>query len=250
MAKRHSYEIGGIYGCQELLNLFYAENGRLSARTKCIYCGRISERIANSIFKSKTNSCICRLKTQQGLSNSRIYSIFYNMLDRCLNPKCSAYQRYGAKGVGVCEEWRSQDGFSRFYQWAIHNGYTDDLTIDRIDETGNYEPNNCQWITKSENTAKANKTSQHRRADKGTYYGCDPNNIYYTFDNANEFCRQHPELNAGLVRECANGNRKTHLGWHFGFINKSEPQSTIESAETQQVEYGAGEIPASEALGI
>lgn len=62
------------------------------------------------------------------------------------------YKNYGGRGISVCEEWQSYQGF---YNWAMTHGYADGLTIDRIDVDGNYEPSNCQWITMSENSRKA-----------------------------------------------------------------------------------------------
>ena len=119
----------------------------------------------------------------------------------------------------MCDEWLGENGFSSFYKWALDNGYQEGLTIDRIDENGNYEPSNCQWITRSENTIKANKTCQHRKADKGTYFGISPNGEYYEFDNAAEFGRNN-NLSPAMIRNVANGKNKIHKGWRFGFVNE------------------------------
>ena len=70
---------------------------------------------------------------------------------RCTNPNIVRYERYGGRGIRVCDQWKE---YKVFKEWALSNGYTDNLTIDRIDSDGNYEPNNCQWLTKSENTRK------------------------------------------------------------------------------------------------
>lgn len=155
-------------------------------------------------------------KYKHGLSYSRIYRTWGNMLYRCNNANCPNYKNYGGKGIIVCNEWYE---FSNFYLWAINNGYSDELTIDRIDSSKNYEPNNCQWITKTENTIKANKKKQHRKADKGMYYAISPNGEYYEFENANEFSREH-NLNANGVRRVANKKEgRTHYKhWKFGFL--------------------------------
>lgn len=87
-------------------------------------------------------------KTKHRMYKQRIYKTWRNMKSRCNNPKASKYHLYGGKGIKVCDEW--QNDFLSFYNWAIENGYTDDLTIDRINPNGDYEPSNCRWATYKE----------------------------------------------------------------------------------------------------
>lgn len=82
---------------------------------------------------------------KHGLSHSRINQIWRDMKQRCNNPKCCNYKHYGGRGISYCEEWEQ---FETFYEWAIANNYDDSLTLDRIDNNGNYEPNNCRFVTK------------------------------------------------------------------------------------------------------
>jgi hypothetical protein len=84
------------------------------------------------------------------------------MKERCRNPKDTHYIHYGAKGVSVCSEWKD---FAVFRAWAVDHGYIEGqrLSIDRIDEDGNYEPANCQWIPLSENVAKRNRLPEKLR---------------------------------------------------------------------------------------
>lgn len=84
------------------------------------------------------------------LYNSRIYSIWKMMRSRCNNPNAANYKFYGGRGISVCDEWDGRGKFINFYDWAMANGYEEDLTIDRIDHEGNYEPSNCRWITNVE----------------------------------------------------------------------------------------------------
>lgn len=249
--KKHQYEIGQVYGVQQLTGLYHDEHNQIIAKTRCVLCGRESERRARSLFNAKHTSCKCRIETVDGLSSSRIYGIYYNMLDRCNNPRCMSYEAYGARGIRVCEEWSGVDGFTAFYKWSMEHGYTNTMTIDRVKSDGDYCPSNCQWITKSENTARANVV-QHRRANNGEYYGVSPEGKGYRFENANQFAREHPELNPANIRKCANGGAKSHRGWIFGFVSQlssREPQSTIESTANsgKQVEYGVSETLAPEA---
>lgn len=84
------------------------------------------------------------------MSRTRIYKIWIGMKARCNNPKAVPYPYYGAKGIRVCDEWQDkQNGFMNFYQWSLKNGYSDALSIDRIDPTGDYEPNNCRWADRN-----------------------------------------------------------------------------------------------------
>lgn len=91
--------------------------------------------------------------------NARLYNIWRNMKQRCYNKNHAKYKNYGGRGIQVCDEWRTD--FMLFYNWAINNGYKDNLTIDRIDVNGNYEPDNCRWATPKQ---------QSRNTTKNRYY--------------------------------------------------------------------------------
>lgn len=83
------------------------------------------------------------------LSYSNLYSRYRDMKQRCYNKSCRIYKHYGARGIKICDKWIGEDGFTNFYKWSIENGYDKNLSIDRIDNDGNYEPENCRWTTKS-----------------------------------------------------------------------------------------------------
>ena len=89
------------------------------------------------------------------MSYSRVYNIWRCMKQRCYNKNNSRYYLYGGRGITVCDEWK--DNSKTFIDWALSNGYSDDLEIDRIDNDLGYSPDNCQWITRKENIAKKNK---------------------------------------------------------------------------------------------
>ena len=90
--------------------------------------------------KSKKAKCSLRKRYK------RMYRSWADMRSRCNNSNHPAYKHYGDRGITVCEEWNN---FENFFIWSMNNGYMDELTIDRIDVDGNYEPNNCRWTTRS-----------------------------------------------------------------------------------------------------
>jgi hypothetical protein len=92
--------------------------------------------------------------TKHGMSNTRLYKIWSNMKARCENPNNDKFYNYGGRGIQVCLAWRD---FMVFYNWAMVNGYDDTLTIDRKNNDGNYEPENCRWITLAEQQTNKRK---------------------------------------------------------------------------------------------
>lgn len=107
---------------------------------------------------------------KHGLSTTRIYSIFWGMLNRCYVKENKAYNLYGHKGIEVCEEWRGFDNFMNFYNWATENGYEEHLQLDRIDYNGDYEPDNCRWVTATENARNQYIRKDNTSGVKGVNY--------------------------------------------------------------------------------
>ena len=121
-------------------------------RCKCD-CGAEAMVRANSLKHGRTKSCGClrrdsnnTKKTTHGLSKTRIYNTWHAMKGRCKLESNANYPRYGGRGISVCKEWN--DSFDEFYKWAMANGYQDGLSLDRIDNNGNYCPSNCRWVTR------------------------------------------------------------------------------------------------------
>jgi hypothetical protein len=117
-------------------------------------CGNKPIIVAASLRSGHTKSCGCYkleaaaiANTTHGLSGkkTRLYEIWIGMKARCFRKSHRAYKYYGGRGITVCQEWK--DDFKAFYDWAFINGYEEDLSLDRIDVNGNYEPNNCKWAT-------------------------------------------------------------------------------------------------------
>ena len=103
------------------------------------------------------------INIKHGWRHHRLYNIYNNMKQRCYNENTPCYKWYGGKGVRICDEWlASVDAFA---SWAMQNGYSDDLTIDRIDSGKDYSPENCRWITHGDNARRA-AIKQHQSKEK------------------------------------------------------------------------------------
>lgn len=118
-------------------------------------CGATAIVRGNNLRSGKTRSCGCyqkdrvkETKTTHNMSSTRLYRVWRGMLDRCTNKKNKSFINYGARGISVCQQWRDP---VVFMLWALKNGYSLGLEIDRKNNTGNYEPSNCRFITKLEN---------------------------------------------------------------------------------------------------
>ena len=118
---------------------------------KCGFCGTNFKANTNDINRGDTKSCGCKkfLSQPHNLSNTKLYVVWGHIKSRTLNPKHKSYNDYGGRGITICDEWKND--FMSFYNWAILNGYEENkgLSIDRIDNDGNYEPSNCRWTTRT-----------------------------------------------------------------------------------------------------
>ena len=173
-------------GCKKTVDLTEKRFGKLVARRRShknkknkwywicdCDCGESTIVAEADLNAGKCKSCGC-LKQEKFLeritthnkSNTRLHGIWGSMKQRCYNPNANGYENYGGRGIAICDDW--VNNFQEFYDWSINNGYSDELSLDRIDVNGNYEPSNCRWA--DEHTQANNKQSSvHITINNETY---------------------------------------------------------------------------------
>lgn len=148
---------GKKFGRLTVIGLHPTETRKTYWACQC-ECGNVKVVRSDSLQSGAIRSCGC-LKKQQDranltanhshkMSGTRIYWIWQGLKGRCYNPHDARYERYGGRGITVCDEWKNS--FESFYDWAIANGYSESLTIDRRDNDKGYSPDNCRWATNKE----------------------------------------------------------------------------------------------------
>ena len=150
-------------------------------------CGNTKIISMNAVRSGGVKGCGCMNRTH-GETKTRLHTIWVNMRMRCKHN----YPNYGAKGISVCKEW---ENYKDFREWALSHGYSDELTIDRIDSNGNYEPSNCRWATYKE---QANNISRNRKIT-----------INGECHNLREWCRILNNVSVATVY------RRVRNGWSY-----------------------------------
>ena len=152
----------------------YTKSKRIAWQCRCD-CGKEIVVPSDKLISGRTKSCGCflhdvlvsRNKASVKPRNPRLYRIYYGMMSRCFNKKYDAYKHYGARGITVCDEWAGH--FYVFEKWALDNGYDDSLTLDRINNDGNYEPSNCRWTTMKVQSNNRHPAGWHQARSLGAF---------------------------------------------------------------------------------
>lgn len=125
-------------------------------------CGNSKVISSQDLLSGNTNSCGCFRKEKNRdlnqthkMTGTRLYVIWKGMKERCYRHTSPKYKDYGGRGIAICDEWKND--FQAFHDWAISHGYAENLTIDRINNDGGYEPSNCRWATIAEQNKNKRK---------------------------------------------------------------------------------------------
>lgn len=156
---------GKKFGRLRVVKLSDKRSGRKTFWDCICDCGK-TKTVRSDSLKSKVRSCGCLKEEQDRInltknhrhkqSGKHLYNVWMNMKMRCYNTTDGAYERYGGRGIDVCDEWKNS--FDAFMEWALGNGYDDNLSIERIDVNKGYSPDNCTWIKLKEQAINRRST--------------------------------------------------------------------------------------------
>lgn len=166
-------------------------NNRYYWHFKCD-CGKECDKEKQSVVSGRTTSCGCK-KWKHGDTGTRLYNIWVDMRMRCEDRGHKSQKVYGARGIKVCKEWQD---YAAFKQWAISNGYEENLSIDRIDNDKGYFPENCRWATSAE---QARNTRRNR---------------YISINGESHLIREWCKI-LGIVSPCTVYRRVREYGWDY-----------------------------------
>lgn len=160
------YDLSGkVFGSLTVISKNSSGSGTVFWNCKC-KCGKTIQVSTGRLNSGNVTSCGCSKRnriieqnTTHGLANTRLYKIWCGMKKRCFNKNSQSYNNYGGRGISICNEWINN--FQAFYDWSISNGYSENLTIERINVNGNYCSDNCRWVTLKEQTKNQRKTIRY-----------------------------------------------------------------------------------------
>jgi hypothetical protein len=200
-------------------------------KARCSVCNTIVYKKL-SVLRSKNKRCRHAVE-QIEIQDDRIKRIFIKMKQRCFNPSDKNYRHYGGKGVSICDAWLSHPIL--FEEWSLNNGYTEQMTIDRLDSNGNYCPENCQWVTATDN-ARYKSTTRLIEVNKELRTGREWSLICgLGINTINSYLRSYPrDTVVKFIEAClADGlpQTKHKQSYIAAFLEKKTPQGLAHLAE-------------------
>lgn len=189
-------------------------------------CGNFTFVKRTNLISGNTKSCGCYAKqvkkeinTRHDMSDTKFYNTWRSMKGRCLNPNNHKYPSYGGRGITICNSWLVFENFMED-MYELYLGHCseygeDNTQLDRINNNGNYEPNNCKWSTRVEQATN--------RRDSRWFKSTSPEGIEYTSNNQSGFAREHNLLQCN-IQKCLKNTRKHTGGFTFHYLTPQEIQ--------------------------
>ena len=135
------------------------------------------------------------------LTNKKLYQVWANIKTRCYNSDIKDFKSYGGRGIKICNEWKGTHSFPVFEKWALGNGYKIGLSIERINNNGNYEPKNCKWATKAEQSRNQRRIKLNPEKIKEIFWL--RNQCYYTQPELAEIFK----VSVGMIQKILYGKK-------------------------------------------
>lgn len=208
-------------------------------------CGNTAIVFSSALNRGATQSCGClhrerasKANITHGKSKTRLYDVWNGMKERCLNPMSLNYQNYGGRGITICDEW--QKSFESFEKWAMENGFDPNLpfhkcSLDRIDNSKGYCPENCRWVTYSEqarNRRKCRKPNLWRAVEQIDQFG----NVIGRYPSITDAAMKTGISRQEISGVCCGRRRITHgTRWRY-----SQPIVQTERQEPEPVGESEG----------
>jgi len=167
MPRRRTINGGDIFNNLTIIEEIDSRKGKRMFKCLC-KCKKETIVSMSNLVTGHTKNCKSCGNTTHGRTKTKLYYTWCNIKQRCLKYENIQYENYGGRGISICDKWLNN--FENFELWALNNGYRKGLSIDRINNDGNYEPNNCRWTNQSVQTFNTRKRSDNTSGYTGVFF--------------------------------------------------------------------------------